>query len=176
MRCAWYNNTLVNEQHRNICHVRNIQCHIHLEMPHVLNLTYTLVVNGQSNITVMYEPSTATPPFEPSLKNWNCGCVCVYVRLELENRKTHLHQNWHTYSLRPRRGNGKVKTPENVSWVGVPVRAVSCSSKTKHDRRTVPRPKLFVSARRLQELRSQTQKLSWARVSAEVLGLEIIFL
>jgi hypothetical protein len=29
----------------------------------------------------------------------------------------------------------------------------SCSSETKHDRRTAPRPELFVSARRLQEQR-----------------------
>jgi hypothetical protein len=33
-----------------------------------------------------------------------------------------------------------------------------CSSKTKHDKRTAPRPKLFVSMRRLQEQMPQPQK------------------
>jgi hypothetical protein len=33
-----------------------------------------------------------------------------------------------------------------------------CSSETKHDRRTVPRPKLFVSVRRLREQRLQLGK------------------
>jgi hypothetical protein len=51
----------------------------------------------------------------------------------------------------------------------------SCRSETEHDRRTAPRPKLFVSARRLQELRSQTRKLSWVRVSVKMLGFGIIF-
>jgi hypothetical protein len=34
----------------------------------------------------------------------------------------------------------------------------SCTSEIKHDRRTAPRPKLFVSKRRLQEQRPQPQK------------------
>jgi hypothetical protein len=34
----------------------------------------------------------------------------------------------------------------------------SCSSETKHHRRTAPRPKLFVSARRLQKQRPQHRK------------------
>jgi hypothetical protein len=34
----------------------------------------------------------------------------------------------------------------------------SCSFRTKHDRTTVPRPKLFISKRRLQEERPQRQK------------------
>jgi hypothetical protein len=39
-----------------------------------------------------------------------------------------------------------------------------CSSETKHDRRTVPRQKLFVSARRLQKQRPQPRKtvLCWS--------------
>jgi hypothetical protein len=36
-----------------------------------------------------------------------------------------------------------------------------CISESNHDRRTVTEPNLFVSKRRLQELRSQTQNLSW---------------
>jgi hypothetical protein len=48
------------------------------------------------------------------------------------------------------------------------------SSETKHDRRTSPRSKLFVSARRLQGLRSQTWKLHWVRVLVKMLGLGII--
>jgi hypothetical protein len=50
---------------------------------------------------------------------------------------------------------------------------IFCSSETKHDRRTAPRQNLFVSARKLQELRSHTRKLSWVRVSVKVLGLGI---
>jgi hypothetical protein len=54
----------------------------------------------------------------------------------------------------------------------------SCNSETKHDRSTAPRPKLIVLKRRLQELRSLTQKLFWVRVSVKMmfLGLIIIFL
>jgi hypothetical protein len=40
----------------------------------------------------------------------------------------------------------------------------------------VQRTKLFVSARRLHELRLQTRKLSWVRISVKVLGLEIIII
>jgi hypothetical protein len=47
---------------------------------------------------------------------------------------------------------------------------VLCSSKNKHKRRTAPRENLFVSERRLQEVRSQTGKLSWVRVSVNTLG------
>jgi uncharacterized membrane protein YqjE len=36
------------------------------------------------------------------------------------------------------------------------------------------RTKLFVSARRLQEIRSQTEKLSWVPVSMKMFGLGII--
>jgi hypothetical protein len=50
------------------------------------------------------------------------------------------------------------------------------SSKTKHQRRTAPRQKLVVLERRLQELRSQTRKLSWVRVPVNILGLGIIIL
>jgi ribosomal protein L30/L7E len=46
-----------------------------------------------------------------------------------------------------------------------------CSSETKYYRKTAQRTKLFVSKRRLQELRSQSQKLSWVRVSVKILGL-----
>jgi hypothetical protein len=56
-----------------------------------------------------------------------------------------------------------------------PDEEVLCISKTKHKRRTVPRQNLFVSARRLQELRSQPRKLSLVRVSVKILGLGIIF-
>jgi hypothetical protein len=50
----------------------------------------------------------------------------------------------------------------------------SCSSVT-NDRRTAPRPKLLVSAGRLQELRSQTRRLSWVRVPVKMLGLGLKF-
>jgi hypothetical protein len=45
----------------------------------------------------------------------------------------------------------------------------SCSSETKHRKRTTPRPKLFVSSRRLQEQRLQVRKkMSWVRVSINI--------
>jgi hypothetical protein len=40
----------------------------------------------------------------------------------------------------------------------IPGEGGSCSSETKHDRRTAPRPVLFVSASRLQEERPRHQK------------------
>jgi hypothetical protein len=56
-----------------------------------------------------------------------------------------------------------------------PDEEVLCSSKTKPKRRTTPRQNLFVSERRLQELKSQTRNLSWVRVSMKILGLGINF-
>jgi hypothetical protein len=52
----------------------------------------------------------------------------------------------------------------------------SCSSETKHDRRTAPRQNLFVSARRLQEQRSQTRKLPWVWVPVKMLSLGILLI
>jgi hypothetical protein len=49
-----------------------------------------------------------------------------------------------------------------------------CSLKTMHERRIAPGQHLFVSERRLQELRSQTSKLSWVQVSVKIFGLGII--
>jgi hypothetical protein len=65
-------------------------------------------------------------------------------------------------------------TPKSV--LGSSPDEVLCSSKTKHKRRTVLRQNLFVSERRLQELRVQARKLSWVRVSVNILGLGINFL
>lgn len=60
-------------------------------------------------------------------------------------------------------------------WLGFELcRWILCSSKTKH-KRTVPRKILFISDRRLQELRTQTLKLSWVRLSVKVFGLVTIF-
>jgi hypothetical protein len=42
-------------------------------------------------------------------------------------------------------------SPEKLSTVLSPSEDGFCSLETKHDRRMVPRPKLFVSARRLQD-------------------------
>jgi hypothetical protein len=63
-----------------------------------------------------------------------CMCVFMYVHFQPENGKTDLHQTRHAYSLRPGGGHRKVKTPGK-------------------DRITVPRLKLFVSKRTLQEQR-----------------------
>jgi hypothetical protein len=65
-------------------------------------------------------------------------------------------------------------TPKTVLGSG-PNEDGFCSSETKHDRRTALRQNLFVSARRLQELRSQTRNLSWVRVPVKKLGLGTIF-
>jgi hypothetical protein len=46
-----------------------------------------------------------------------------------------------------------------------------CSSETKHDRRTVPRPKLFVSKRRLQKQRPLRPKMSWVRFPVKVVSV-----
>jgi hypothetical protein len=49
-----------------------------------------------------------------------------------------------------------------------------CRSETKHDRRMAQIIKMFVLARRLQKLSSQTRKLSWVRVSVKMLGLGVM--
>jgi hypothetical protein len=51
---------------------------------------------------------------------------------------------------------------------------VSCSSETKHNRRTAPRPKFFVWKRRLQKQTLKHRKLSWVQVSVKILGFGII--
>jgi hypothetical protein len=94
--------------------------------------------------------------------------------------------------LKPEREHRKITTPakcpEFESREGL-----SYSPETKHDRRTAPEPKMFVSKRKLQKqwsepqnaglgsgedklrsLRSQTQKMSWVRVSVKMLDLGII--
>jgi hypothetical protein len=50
-----------------------------------------------------------------------------------------------------------------------------CRSDAKHDRRRAPRPNLFVSARRLQDLRLQIWKLPWIRIPVKMFGLSITF-
>jgi hypothetical protein len=58
----------------------------------------------------------------------------------------------HGDSLRPEKELRRVKVPGVLS--SIPGEGGSSSSEIKHDRRTGPRPKLFVSKSRLQELRS----------------------
>jgi hypothetical protein len=65
--------------------------------------------------------------------------------------------------------------PRKTALTSSPDEDCFSSSETTHDR-TAQRTKLFVSARRLQELRSQTQKLSWVRASVKMLALEIIII
>jgi hypothetical protein len=103
-------------------------------------------------------------------------CVCVYyVRSQHENGLTDLHQTWHAYSLRPGWKHRKGKTGKSV-LSSSPGEDGFSSSETKHDRMT-QRKKLFVSARRLQEPRSQTRKLSCVRVSVRMgLGIMIIII
>jgi hypothetical protein len=73
-----------------------------------------------------------------------------------------------------RRGNYRNKTKN--SWVRFPMKMVPVARKlsTIVERRQDQRPKLFVSARRLQELRPQSRKLSWIRVRVKILGLGIL--
>jgi hypothetical protein len=49
----------------------------------------------------------------------------------------------------------------------IPGESVSCSSETKHDRRMVPEPKLFVSKRRLQKQRSEPRKIVLGSIPSE---------
>jgi hypothetical protein len=53
------------------------------------------------------------------------------------------------FSVRPGRDIRRVKTPGKSVLSSSPGEGGFCSSETKHDRRTAPRPKLFVSVRRL---------------------------
>jgi hypothetical protein len=72
--------------------------------------------------------------------------------------------------LSPGRKRRKVKTPKKV-LSSIPGEGGSCSSETKNDRRTAPRPKLFVSKKRLQKQGPQHRKLSWIRVLTRVVFL-----
>jgi hypothetical protein len=83
--------------------------------------------------------------------------ACVFVHLQLENGYTDSHQTWHAYSLKPGRDFRKVKTLKSV-LVWKPGEGGFCILETKHDRRTSPRPKLFVLTRRLQKQRPQPRK------------------
>jgi hypothetical protein len=61
--------------------------------------------------------------------------------------------------LRPGREYIKVKKSGSV-FSSIPGEGGSCSSETKHDRRTAPRPKkFFVSKRRLQKKGHNPEKL-----------------
>jgi hypothetical protein len=53
----------------------------------------------------------------------------------------------------------KATTPKTLPWLS-PYQDNLSSLETRHDKRMVPRQNLFILARRLQELLSQTQKLS----------------
>jgi hypothetical protein len=97
-----------------------------------------------------------------------------------------------------RRGDyiNKDQNPEKLSWVRFPVKMVSvarilsmmsqrrtvlgsspdevlCSSKTKYKRRAAPMQNFFAPERILQELRTETRKLSWVRDSVKILSLGI---
>jgi hypothetical protein len=92
-------------------------------------------------------------------KNWNCAYVCLYVCALIDWERIHRFAlNLSLLFLEARKRYRKAKTPENVSWLRVPLRAVPaarklfsspdedgcCSSETKHKRRTAPRPTLFL--------------------------------
>jgi hypothetical protein len=70
----------------------------------------------------------------------------------------------------------KGRNPEETVLGSIPGQDGFSISETKDNRRMTQRTKLFVSTRRLQELRSQTRKLSWIRVSVNMLDLGIIIM
>jgi hypothetical protein len=74
-----------------------------------------------------------------------------------------------------RRGGYRNKRHNTENCLGFESDEVLCSSKTKHLRRMAPRQNFFISERTLQELRSQTWKLSWVRVTVKILGLGTTF-
>jgi hypothetical protein len=104
------------------------------------NLTYIFICS-------LFNDACISSDYIASIVSDEIEIVFVYVRLYLENGYTDLHQTWYAYSMRPERDFRKVQ--KNV-LSSSPSDGGSCSSETNHDRRTVPRPKLFVSKRRLQ--------------------------
>jgi hypothetical protein len=81
-------------------------------------------------------------------------CMCSLVAREQINQ---FAPNLHPYSLRPERDFRKSKLQKNC-FEFESGEGGSCRSGTKHDRRMVPRPKLFVSKRKLQRHRSQPRE------------------
>lgn len=79
----------------------------------------------------------------------------MYARLQLKNGYICLHQTWQESSLRKRRELKEKGTPEKSSSLddGDP-----WNSEFKYDRRTAQGIELFVPARILQEIRTQTRK------------------
>jgi hypothetical protein len=68
-----------------------------------------------------------------------------------------LRQIWNAHSLKPIRNFRKVKIPKSVLG-SKPDKGGFCILETMHDRKTSPRPKLFVSTRRLKKQRPQPRK------------------
>jgi hypothetical protein len=101
-----------------------------------------------------------------------CMYVCMYVHFYLENRYTDLHQTWHTYFLKPERDIGRSKLRKSV-LSSSPGEGGPCSSETKHDRRTAPWTKLFVSKRRLLKQRPQPRKPVWGSTPGEDLARKL---
>jgi hypothetical protein len=92
--------------------------------------------SGNSKVNLTYETEIV------------CVCEIAYSSRTGKN----LRQNWHAHALRS--GRGLRKTVPSLS-IG---KGHFCSSETKHDRRTKPRPKLLVSARRLNRRRLHHRK------------------
>jgi hypothetical protein len=99
-----------------------------------------------------------------------CVFVCLFVCLYLKNRFSDLHQTCHAYSLRPEKKDRGSKLRKSV-LSSFPGEGVSCSSETKHDRRTAPRRKLFVSKRRLQKQRPEPRKLYLVRLPTKMISV-----
>jgi hypothetical protein len=92
----------------------------------------------------------------------------VYVRFSLEKRYTNFLPKVTFLFLETMNIFQSCKNFEKYSGFDSPD-SDFCSSETVQDGRTARRPKLFVSARRLQEQRRNPEKLSWVRVSVSMI-------
>jgi hypothetical protein len=97
---------------------------------------------------------------------WNCVCIFTYSSWTEKPicTKIGILIPWATEEIFERSKLRKNVLSSNPSEGG------SCSSETKHDRRTASRPKLFVSKRRLQKQRPQPRKLHWVRVPVKTVS------
>jgi hypothetical protein len=75
----------------------------------------------------------------------------------VEKGATSLLHTWHAHALTPGKHFRTVKSVKNNLGLS-PSKDGFCKSETKHDRRTVPRPKSFVSMRRSQEQGHKSEK------------------
>jgi hypothetical protein len=89
-----------------------------------------------------------------------CICVCLYVSLFAysSRRDKPICTKLASVFLQARERTYEGQNPIKSVLSSIPGESGSCSSENKHNIRTAPRPKLFVSNRRLQKHRPQPRK------------------